>query len=181
MTTQKRKPFFIQGNFQLKFILYFTAVLASGILTAAILICQMAARAVEKAAFSSHLSMTSSADLVRQIIMDVNWRVGAFCVLAGLLAAVFMYFYLQKFFGTLADYLRELAGGKFSSRLMGFEVLLDRSLSEQYNAMAGQMDRNYTNIKEILDDAIVAIDRNDPVMIQRLKSLTDELEDIACP
>ena len=111
---QRRKPFFIKDNLQLKFLVCFALVLAAGIFSAAVLICRAGWQRVEKQAFSSHLSLDSSGQLFFQVISEINLKAACVTVLVGLLFVVFMHIYLEDFFRRLAEGLKRLGEGDFS-------------------------------------------------------------------
>jgi hypothetical protein len=177
----KRKPFFIKGNFQLKFILCFIFILVFSTGLAALLIFRLSADVIERAAFSSHLSFGNSGELVGRIILEANVKAGLFCVLSGLLMIGLMHFYLGIFFRTLANHLRDLGAGKFSPPLKGPCVLPGRFLVEQYNRLAEERSSGLAAINKIVSKSLLAMEAETPAGMEELESLAEELSRAVCP
>ncbi len=177
----KRKPFFIKRNFQLKFLFCFVVICASGISLATVLIYRSAWDIVEQASFSSHLSLRTSAELFRAVIVDVNTKVAVATMGAGLLFILWMHLYLQTFFRCVRDGLLKLGDGDFSARLKVLGSRQGTSLSAQFNGIAWDMAQRAGEIKEIASKAGFAIDRGGSGMGEELREITARLKTIRCP
>lgn len=171
---QRRKPFFVKDNIQLKFLVSFVLVLAAGIFSAAALICRAGWQRVEKQSFSSHLSLDSSGQLFFQVISEINLKVACVTVLAGLLFVVFMHIYLEDLFRRLAEGLRRLGEGDFSVRLK----TRNRWLSIEFNDVAAGLQKTSTQMREYVQGSLSAVENNSSHMIEDLKELSGKFQEL---
>jgi len=171
----KRKPFFIKGNFQLKFILCFMAILAVGTAIAVALIDRDLGEIVEEVVFSAHLSHQSSADIFRETILRTNLRIAGASVAIGILIIVGMYFYLEAFFHYVAKGLERMAGGDYSCRLPGGKINPGRELLDEYNGTAQAMAERTETARGLIGRLKTAVDSTSAPNLQDLKSLHKKL------
>lgn len=171
---QRRKPFFVKDNLQLKFLVCFALVLAAGIFSAAVLICRAGWQRVEKQAFSSHLSLDSSGQLFFQVISEINLKVACVTVLVGLLFVIFMHIYLEDLFRHLADGLKRLGEGDFSVRL----ATKNRWLSVEFNDAAASLQKTSTQAREYIQGSLSAVENNSSHMIEELKQLSGKFQEL---
>ena len=178
---QKRKPFFVKDNFQLKFIFCYVAILTGGILVAAYLIYRSLEGIVEEAAFSSHLSLTSSGELFWRTIAQVNLWIAGASVLAGLMAITVVHCYLEVFFRSLAQGLERLAKGDFSFRLTIKGRWLGRPLLNDVNSAAARLEENSKEIRELLGHSLALLRSDRPNVVSEIKAIYHKLRRIRCP
>lgn len=172
---RKRKPFFIRGNFQLKFLLFYAAILATGIFSAVYLIYRALQGVVEEAAFSSHLSLSSSGELFWPAIVRINIMIAGISVLAGLLAIAGIHYYLDGFFHDLGEGLDRLAKSDFSFRLRTKGRWWVRSLVDDFNQKMEALQKDSERTGALADSLITAIDERRPEMLKEIKSIHSKL------
>lgn len=177
----QRKPFFVKGNSQLKFLFCFVVICAAGISLATVLIYRSVWDLVEQASFSSHLSVRTSAELFRGVIVDVNMKVAVATMGAGLLFILWMHLYLQTFFSCVRDGLAKLGDGDFSFRLKVRGSRQGAGLSAQFNGIAWDMAQRAGEIKEVALKAGHMIDQGGPAMGKELREINRRLKTIRCP
>lgn len=175
---QRRKPFFIKDNLQLKFLVCFVLVLAAGIFSAAVLICRAGWQTVEKHAFSSHLSLGSSGQLFFRMILEVNSKVACVTVLLGVLFVIFMHFYLEDVFRRLARGLKSLGEGDFSIRLKTKNRWFGRVLWVEFNDAAASLQKTSTQMREYIQGSLSAVEDHSPRMIEDLTQLSEKLQQL---
>ncbi len=173
---QRRKPFFIKDNLQLRFLVCFVLVLAAGIFSAAVLICRAGWQRVEEQAFSSHLSFDSSGQLFSRMILEVNLKVACATVLIGLLLVVFMHIYLEDFFRRLAEGLKRLGEGDFSVRLEIKNRWFGRVLLVEFNDVAAGLQKTSAQMREYIQGSLSAVENNSSHMIEDLKQLSEKFQ-----
>lgn len=173
---QRRKPFFIKDNLQLGFLVCFVFVLAAGIFSAAVLICRAGWQAVEKHAFSSHLSLGSSGQLFSRMILEVNFKVACVTVLLGVLFVIFMHIYLEDFFRRLAGGLKCLGEGDFSVRLETKNRWFGCVLLVEFNDVAAGLQKTSTQMREYIRGSLSAVENNSSHMIEDLKQLSEKFQ-----
>lgn len=178
---QKRKPFFVKDNFQLKFIFCYVAILTGGILAATCLIYHSLEGIVEEAAFSSHLSLTSSGELFWRTIVQVNLLISGASVLAGLMVITVAHCYLEVFFRSLAQGLERLAKGDFSFRLKIKGRWLGRQLLSDVNSAAARLEENSEEIKGLLGHSLALLRSDRPNALSEIKAIYHKLRRIRCP
>ena len=171
---KKRKPFFIRGNFQLKFLLFYAAILAAGIFSAVYFIYRVLQGVVEEAAFSSHLSLNSSGELFWPTIVQVNILIATISVLMGLLAIVGIHYYLEKFFHDLGEGLNRLAQNDFSFRLKTKGRWWVRQLFDDFNGKMEELQKERQRIGALTDSLVATIDERRPGMLKEIKFIHAE-------
>lgn len=175
---QRRKPFFIKDNLQLKFLVCFVFVLAVGISSAAVLICRAGWQRVEKHAFSSHLSLDSSGQLFFRMILEVNLKVACVTVLLGVLFVIFMHICLEDIFRCLAGGLKRLGEGDFSVRLKTKNRWFGRVLLVEFNDAADGLQKTSTQMREYIRGSLSAVEDHSPRMIEDLKQLSGKFQEL---
>ena len=178
MTMRKRKPFFIRGNFQLKFIFFFVILLMASVFSAVFFIHRSLEGVIEEAAFSSHLSLSSSGELFWRTILQVNLAVAAISVLIGVLIVGWIYFYLENFFRSFVKKLEKLSEGDFAVRIETKKRWWGRQLVADFNAVAGQLEKNSKEVKKITEALITAVDSRPEEALKKIKSLHGSLSKI---
>ncbi len=173
---QRRKPFFIKNNLQLKFLACFVLVLAAGIFSAAVWICRAGWQQVEKHAFSSHLSLDSSGELFSRMIVEINLKVACATVLVGLLFVAFMHICLEGFFRRLAEGLKRLGEDDFSVRLKTKNRWFGRVLLVEFNDVAAGLQKRSTRMKEYIEGSLSAVEKNSTHMIEELKQFFEKIQ-----
>jgi len=147
---KKRKSFFIKGNFQLKFILLFVALLAVEIAFGIFWVYRVLEKIIEKAAFSSHLSLQSSMELFWGTVIRVNMIMAAVSILVGILVIVLGHMYLQKFLDAVSQVLREWAKGDFSTHLKT-KRWWGGTLARDMNKVSSDIRRQSGDISKTID------------------------------
>ena len=174
----KRKLFFIKENFNLKFIICFVGGAVVGTAVAAFLVYTRLEDSLEKAAFSSHLSFSSSSELFSRIVWDVNLWVAVISIILGQCLIMAMRHFLENFFRHLNFGLNELARGHFSFRLPGKFHGIGGFLFEDFNLMASVMDKKLKEIMSILDAAQKNLQSDSPAMVEEIKSIHRKLKEV---
>ena len=178
---QKRRPFFIKNNFQLKFILCYIAVLALGVLLSAWLIYRALEGIIEEAAFSSHLSLASSGDLFWRTIVQINLWIAVASALISLVVIIAVHVYLEIFFRSLGQGLDNLAKGDFSFRLKTRGRWFGRQLMSDVNGAAARLDDNAKEIRKLLHQSLELLRSDRPEILSELKAAHQKLRRSRCP
>ncbi len=147
-----------------------------GTTVAAALVYTRLEESLEKAAFSSHLSFSSSSELFWQIVWDVNLWVAVISIVLGQCLISAMRHLLENFFRHLNLGLNELARGHFSFRLPGKFHWIGGFLFEDFNLMASVMDKKVKKIMAILDAAQKNLQLDSPIIVEKIKSIHQKLK-----
>ena len=177
----KRKPFFLKENLNLKFIACFAAAIMAGTTAAAFLIYNRFQDILEKTAFSSHLSLSSSGELFRDIVFKVNFWVAVISIILGLCMIMMTHYFLENFFRHLNSGLNQLARGDFSFRLSEKFHPIGGFLFEDFNLMAGVMDKKAKEIIATLDAAQKNLQSESPIMLEKTKLIHKKLLEMDRP
>ncbi len=172
---KKRKPFFISGNFQLKFLLSYALILAAGIFFSVYFIYCSLKGILEKAAFSSHLSLSSTGELFWLTIVRINILIAMISVLAGFLAIALIHAYLDRFFHKLVAGLKAWGREDFSLRLKTKGSWWVQHLFDDFNRKAGALDKDNERFMGLVDSLIATINERRPGMLQKIKGLHAQL------
>ncbi len=171
---KRRQKFFIRGNFHLKFILSYAAVLAAGILIAVYLIYLSSMDIVERAIFSSHLSVSSTGELFYRAIMQTNLMIAAIIAFIGIVLIASAHLYLEFFFSSLTRALDRLAGGDYSFRFRIRGGWLFSGLIESVNSLIEKMDEESKERTRLIDKFLETSDL-DAVDIGEIRAIHAKL------
>lgn len=151
MKEQRRRKFFIKGNFQINFILGFILLLFTEVLLTAVIIYQSSYSATEKAMYKSHLVIEKSSQIIGPIILKVNlWVILASIVFAGI-AAIISYSRYCAFFEEIIRGLKNLKDNNTSFRIKSGGGMNTRELIKDFNHAAAYLDKRQAGLKIILD------------------------------
>ena len=175
---QKRKPFLVKENFQLKFTAGFTAILTAGIFFAAVLIYNRLNEILERAAFSSHLSLESSGELFWRTIFEINLFAAGAGLLLAFTVVVGAHFYLERFFGSLADGLEKIAQGDFSFRLKRKGSRWVGGLVDEFNLSVFRLEEDAEKIKDLLGNSLKILSSREKSTATQLKIMAEKLRKV---
>lgn len=152
MSPRKRKSFFIKDTFQIMFIAGFILLLFLEVMTAGIFIYKLSNKAVEEAAFKSHLMLETGMEIINPIILEVNLYVIFFSIFTAILVAGLMFYRLHLLFRKIIDGLESLAFGDnkplFIKPYGGNNT---RQLISEFNQAAAYLHKQQLDIKSVLD------------------------------
>lgn len=169
MNKSKRRPFFIKDNFQLSFIAGFIALLFIEIMLADFFIYELSRKAVEDAAFSSHLSLERSAQILGPIILKVNICFIAVTFLLAVLTSAAAYYRLHIVFAGIVEGFNKLKKNNTSVRLKLRGTKPARELIGEFNKAAESLDKRAENLTLIMN----SLDKEKE--LNRLTKLHNEL------
>ena len=178
---RQRALFIFRGNFQLAWLLVLAALVAIGIAAAAILNYQAMGNILEAAAFSSHLSLRSSGELIWRTILEVTLLAGGISLLVGCLVIAVALVHLESLFHSLTDGLEQLAHGDYSFRLETKGKRWGYSLLSTFNGAAKEFERRHRQLRMIFDRFNAALSATPQQQLDRAKALQQELRRIGCP
>lgn len=150
----KRKLFFIKRNFQLNFILVFTALLFMEVLLSGLFIYRLSASAIEKEAFRSHIAINSGAQVIGPIILKVNACGIVVSILLAALAVTITYRRNRDLFNKLTEGLDNLRDNNPSFRIDPRGSKKTAALINDFNEAASTFEQRLNNLRFILDAAI---------------------------
>lgn len=153
-------------------------LLMIGIFSAAVVIYYSLKDTFEKAAFTSHLSFGSSGELFWQTILQINLIAAGISVLIGMLVTILAHFYLESFFRSLAEGLKQLGDGDFSFRLKTKGRWWGGGLLNDFNKVAEDIKKNDAALKETLNDIILEINSRQQTALEEIKLLHSRLRQI---
>lgn len=156
MKKQKRRPFFIKGNFQIAFIGVFILLLLSETAAAGLLIYRLSAEAIESAVFSSHLAINQSAQIIKPIILKVNGWVALISILLACVAVTAVFFKLHTLFSRIIAKLKGLRDNKEFLPLPARGGKNTRKLIAEFNQAGSALDQRLREIHFLLDSLTVA-------------------------
>jgi len=151
MNKQKRKKFFIKGNFQITIILGFTLFLFIEVLAAGWFIYKLSFTAIENASFKSHLTIDKGAQIIAPVILRINISVITITVLFSSLAAVIFYFRTRALFRKIIFGLENFKRNNMAFRLAPRGGKKTRELIKEFNQAASQLDKKHTELINVLD------------------------------
>lgn len=150
----KRKPFFLRKNFQMNFIMGFVALLFIEVSLSGLLIYSLSAAAVEKAAFRSHITINSGAQIIGPIILKVNACGIIVSVLLAALAVAITYRRNRELFNKLTEGLDNLRDNNLSFRIEERGSKKTKAFINEFNEAASSFEQRLNNLRFILDCAI---------------------------
>lgn len=154
MSHQKRKLFLIKGNFQLAFILGFILFLLIEVIAASSAIYLLSQKALEHAAFSSHLGFNRSLEIISPIVIKVNvWVVLGSIFLACALMLI-TYINLHSLFSKIVQGLESLKNNHTSLRLNLRAGKNSQALIKEFNHAAEYFDRRLLDLRAALDSLL---------------------------
>lgn len=147
----RRKPFFVKGNFQIALVLGLGGLLFLEVMGAGWWIYRLAAQAIEEAAFRSHLTLQTSAQVIRPVVVRVNLAlVGIGILLAGLAVAA-AHARLHALFTRMLEGLENLRRNNTSFRLRGMGGKDSRELIQEFNRAASALDKRLGELRLVCD------------------------------
>lgn len=170
-----RAPFLLRGNFQFTFLLGLAALAALGILAASVFNYVALERILEGAAFSAHLSVASSGELVWRAILEVTLLCAGVSLFVGCAVIVVALWYLEELFRALAEGLQRLARGECVFRLAMGGKRWGRQLIDEFNDAAAALDRRAGELRGSLDGLIAAIGSDQPGWLDDTKAIQGQL------
>ncbi|GEM_PF-6548879 len=150
----KRKPFFIKRNFQINFILGFTALLFIEVLLSGVFIYCLSAAKIEEAAFRSHITTNSSAQIIAPIILKVNACGIIISILLAGLAVAITYRRNHLLFHKITEGLNNLRDNNLPYRIDERGSKGTVTFIKEFNAAAAYFEQRLNNLRFILDSAI---------------------------
>lgn len=155
MDKQKRKPFFVKGNFQIAFIIGFIMLLFIEITAAGLFIYRLSERAIEDTAFSSHLTIDRSAQIIRPIVIKANIYIMLISIFLACVVVAITYLKLHALFGKLIKGLENLKNntGSFRINLRGGKNT--REIIKEFNQAASYLDKHLGDLRLVLDSLLV--------------------------
>lgn len=167
----KRKPFFIKGNFQLKFILCFISLLILGVSFSALMIHEALNHILEEASFSAHMSLSTSGQLLWRTIIQINVLMGSMIIAMGLLMGLIVHFYSETLFYVLAKGLDHLKQGDFSFRIKRKGQWAGKNLIGQFNHVASGLSKRLELTCTLLNEAIKLTQQKNEDMAEKLEQI----------
>lgn len=134
------------------------AVLAGGVLAAVYLIYLSSDEIIEMAAFSSHLSFSSTGELFYRTIIETNLMISAIIIFIGMVLIAMAHLYLESFFRSLAWALARLAEGDYSFRLKIRGGWLVSGLLHEVNWLIEKFDEDSKERIHLIDTLLEAPD-----------------------
>lgn len=174
----KRQPFFIKENVQLCYILVFVAAMVLAMAATAAVTGVMLQGVVEKAVFSAHFSQRTSGEIVRETIIRASALMGILTVLTGVVLLALMRSSLEAFLQEFASGFRALTKGDLSCRLSSRRRWVGADLVRLFNHMAGGMAARSTRTGALLELAVKATDRGEPLMAGELKDIHRQIRQL---
>lgn len=172
MNKLKRKPFFIKRNFHIAFVIGFILLLLLEVMLAGALIYKLSAEAIENAAFSSHININRSAQLIKPIILKVNIYVMLMSVLLAGLAIAITYFRLHFLFSKIIRGLENFRNNNTPFHIKPSGGKQTRELIKEFNHASSCLDNRLSDLRLTLDSLLVEKDLKQTVKLQnRLYSI----------
>lgn len=154
MNKSKRKPFFLKNNFQIAFIVGFVLLLLVEVASAGFLIYKLSEGAIENEAFSSHININTTAQLIKPIIFKVNiYTMLTSILLAGLVIAI-TYLRLHFLFRKIITGLERLGdNAPFYIKPRGRKQA--RELIKEFDQAASYLEKRMNALHSVLDSLLV--------------------------
>lgn len=154
MNKLKRKRFFIKGNFQIAFIIGFILILLLEVTLAGLFIYRLSQEALEKAAFSSHITIDRSAQLIKPIILKVNiYTMLAIVLIAGL-AVMIANLRLHALFSKIIKGLENLRDNNTSFHIKPHGRKQARELIKEFDQAASYLDKRLAGLRHVTDSLL---------------------------
>ncbi|MDO8663125.1 MAG: hypothetical protein Q7K98_07930 [Candidatus Omnitrophota bacterium] len=167
MSNQKRKPFLLKGNFQLTFILGFTLFLFIEVIAAGFAIYILSAKALEDAAFSSHVSFNRSLEIISPIVLKVNiWMILGSIFLACVIILI-VYLNLHNLFSKIIQGLENLKNNNTAFRIDLRGNKDTRELIKEFNHTAGYLDHRRLDLHTTIDSLLKKKELEDIVKLHK--------------
>lgn len=154
MDKYKRKRFFVKGNFQIAFIVGFLVLLCVEVLVAAALIYGASYGAIEGAAFSSHITMSRSAELIGPIILKINGYVVIASIILSCGVVAIAYARLCALFARIIEGIEQLKRKRFSFRIHERGGKNSRQLIKEFNQAADCIEKRQAVLRGVLDSLL---------------------------
>jgi len=151
MEKQKRRKFFIKGNFQINFILGFILLLFIEVMFAAMIIYKLSYSATEEAMFKSHLMIEKSSQIIEPIILKVNLCVILASILLAGIGTMIGYFRYRSLFSEIIRGLKNLKDNNSTFRINLGGGKNTRELIREFNHAASYLDKHQADLKIMLD------------------------------
>jgi len=174
----KRKLFFIKGNFQLRFIIGFTMILIVAVSTSSWLIYQALRVRIEAAAYSAHLSAASSGQLFWGDFWRINLWVLGITVAVGIGMVLALYFYYESFFRSLTYGLNQLARGQWGCRVATKDKWIGCDLIEDFNKLARCYEQKHAAMYRMTDEATQIVRSDEENLINGLEDVHHRLRGV---
>lgn len=164
----KRKPFFIKGNFQLKFILCFIGLLITGIGLSVMFIYGALNYILETASFSAHMSFTTSGQLLWWTILKINLLISSIIIVIAIFMGVIVHVYSENLFHILSEGLDHLKQGDFSFRIKRKGRWGGKNLIGQFNHLATGLYKRLELTRTMLNEAIQLTQQENVDVVEKL-------------
>lgn len=172
---KRRKPFLLIGNFQTGWLLSLTLIAACSVLAVAWLNYFAVAAIFEEAAFSAHLSSSSSIDLVWRAIVEITLLSMGASALIGCAVIIAVQWYLERFFRAFSLGLEKCAQGNLSFRFRVGLIGVVNPLLRAFNNSADAMDQQSRAMQALLEAGMAATDGKDPKPLEKLRALQNQM------
>ncbi len=154
MSKFKRKKFFLKDNFQLAFITGFILLLLFEVMLAGFFIYKLSAKALEEAAFSSHINIISSEQLIKPVVLKVNIYTMLTIVLIAGLAVAIANLRLHALFSKIIKGLENLKDNNTSFCIEPRGRKQTRELIKEFNQAASYLDKRLAGLRHVIDPLI---------------------------
>lgn len=154
MNKFKRKSFFLKGNFQIAFIIGFILLLLLEVMLAGFFIYRLSEETLEKAAFSSHITIDRSAQLIKPVILKVNIYTMLMIVLIAGLAVTITNLRLHALFSKIIKGLENLKDNNTSFQIKPHGRKQARELIKEFNQAASYLDKRLAGLRHVIDSLL---------------------------
>jgi len=158
MYKQKRKTFFIKGNFQIVFILGFILLLFIEVSLAGIFIYKSSAYALEKVAYSSHISIDKTAQIIKPIVIKVNASVILISIILAACIMALAGISLHSLFNRIIEGLKNLKNNNTSFRISQCGGKDTRELIKEFNQAAIALDKKKNDLNLLINSILAEKD-----------------------
>ena len=156
MNKYKRKSFFIKKNFQVSFIICFIGILLLEVTTASFIIYKLSGELIENAAFSSHLIIDTSGEIITPVIIKVNTYVVIISIILACTIAAIMFQRRRFLFSQIIAGIQNIKNNNTSFRVKPFGRKNSRMLIKEFNSAADHLDKRMFDLRQTLNSLLEA-------------------------